>query len=401
MLVPPGGQSIVARPGFWENPAVDVWSVSIERFLQSGDWNMAKGAGASRRKNPFSDAPVIEPLQLGGIETSVLDNGPGRGVRIAWVNTGAGLRYKVVVDRGLDIADAEFLGQSLTWHSGTGPTPPTRALDRGLDWLYGFYGGLIVSCGPMNTGAPCTDQGQVLGLHGSHSNTAATIESIVNPDPAAGRLEMSITGMIRAARVFDPNVEVRRTISGTLGEPVIRIHDRFTNRGNTRVPHAWLLHINFGFPLLEPGASTYCYSGEIQTRGDSAAWFTQRKDFRAAPAPQESHRGAGEVFAYIDPVTQAGGNVLCGVVNTRRGFGVKIEYAKKDYPRLGNWQHWGPNGSYVGALEPMTGGVEGRDKDRERGWLRFLDPGRSIAYRCTITATNEAAELKRLVALNR
>ena len=49
-----------------------------------------------------------------GIETFVLDDGPGRGVRIAWVNTGGGLRYKVVIDRGLDIADAEFKGRSLS-----------------------------------------------------------------------------------------------------------------------------------------------------------------------------------------------------------------------------------------------------------------------------------------------
>ena len=47
--------------------------------------------------------------QIGGIETSVLDNGPGRGTRIAWVNTGSGLRYRVIIDRGLDIADAKMV----------------------------------------------------------------------------------------------------------------------------------------------------------------------------------------------------------------------------------------------------------------------------------------------------
>ncbi len=360
---------------------------------------MAKKA-ANRNRNPFSDAPAIDPLQLGGIETSVLDDGPGRGVRIAWVNTGAGLRYKVVIDRGLDIADAEFLGQSLTWHSGTGLTPPTRALDKGLDWLYGFYGGLVVSCGPLSAGAPCVDEGQAVGLHGTHSNTAAHVESIINPDPLCGRYEMSITGTVRTARVFDPNLELRRTISGTLGVPAIHIHDRFLNRGNTRLPHAWLLHINFGYPLLEPGASTYCYAGKLDPRPGSEAWFAG-KDSRAAPKPLKSHCGSGEVFSYIDPKTQGGGNVLCGVVNRRRGFGLSIAYSKRDFPRLGNWQHWGPGGSYVGALEPMTGGVEGRDKDRARGWLRFIEPGQTVEYRCTIAATSEPAELKRLLALNR
>ena len=133
-----------------------------------------------------TNAPVLNAAQLGGIETSVLDNGPGRGVRIAWVNTGGGLRYKVVIDRGLDIADAEFLGQSLTWHSLTGITAPRPAYRRGLDWLWSFYGGLLVSCGPLNTGGPFEEEGQSYGLHGTHSNTAAILESIVNPDPCAG-----------------------------------------------------------------------------------------------------------------------------------------------------------------------------------------------------------------------
>ena len=49
---------------------------------------------------------ISNPAQLGGIETSILDNGLGRGTRIAWINTGTGLRYKIVIDRAMDIADA-------------------------------------------------------------------------------------------------------------------------------------------------------------------------------------------------------------------------------------------------------------------------------------------------------
>jgi hypothetical protein len=41
----------------------------------------------------------------------------------------------VVIDRGLDIADADFLGQSLTWHSPTGITAPSHAYHRGMEWL--------------------------------------------------------------------------------------------------------------------------------------------------------------------------------------------------------------------------------------------------------------------------
>jgi hypothetical protein len=347
----------------------------------------------------FRHAPVLNAAQLGGIETSVLDNGPGRGVRIAWVNTGAGLRYKVVIDRGLDIADAEFLGQSLTWHSLSGITAPSYAYDQGVDWLWSFYGGLLVSCGPLNTGGPFAEEGKSYGLHGTHSNTAATLESIVNPDPLRGQLEMKITALVRTSRVFGPNVELRRTISSRLGETAIDVTDEFTNRDNLRVPLAWLLHINFGFPLLEPEASAYCYRGAVSAvRGDE--WFRKGAASKEAPPPMDSHRGGGEFCGYVDPQADASGNVLAGVVNRKRKFGVKVEFSKNDYPRLVNWQHWGPGGSYMGALEPTNAGVEGRPKDQERGWLQFLEPGQSKTLRCRISATADETELKRLLELN-
>jgi hypothetical protein len=361
---------------------------------------MLKRQGATAPHHPLASAPVINAFQLGGIETSVLDNGPGRGVRIAWVNTGGGLRYKVVIDRGLDIADAEFLGQSLTWHSLTGVTAPSLSYTRGMDWLRGFYGGLLVSCGPMHTGSPFVENNVEHGLHGSHSYTPGILEFITNPDPARGKYEMAITGLVRTARVVNPNIELRRTISSTLGEPVIRVYDQFTNRGNEPIEHCWLLHINFGFPLLEPEASTYCYRGPLTPRPDSVEWFN-RSNYRAAPQPQESHRGTGEVFTYIDAQEDDEGVVAAGLVNTRRGMGVEVRYLKEHYPRLGNWQHWGPNGSYTGALEPMTAGVEGRPLDRKRGWVRMLEPGQSIELRCDIRATNDPADLERLLNMNR
>ena len=166
---------------------------------------MAKARG---RRNPFLNAKskIINSQQLGGIETSVLDNGPGRGTRIAWVNTGSDLRYKVVIDRGLDIADAFFGPHSISWHSFGGITSPTRALDKGLDWLRSFYGGLVISCGPTHLGPPTTRNGEEHGLHGRHSNTPAILESICNPDLTTGQTKMSITGVVRTARIFGPNI---------------------------------------------------------------------------------------------------------------------------------------------------------------------------------------------------
>ena len=112
--------------------------------------------------------------QLGGIETSVLDNGAGRGVRIAWINTGTGLRYKVVLDRGMDILDAFHNEHSLAWISHAGLTAPQPFSNQGIDWLRTFGGGLVTTCGLSNAGPPNSDANGSRGLHGNYSNLSSS-----------------------------------------------------------------------------------------------------------------------------------------------------------------------------------------------------------------------------------
>src|SRR5688572_26484998 len=176
---------------------------------------------------------ISNSAQLGCIETSVLDNGPGRGTRIAWINTGAGLRFKVIIDRAMDIAEASFNRHNLSWLSHGGVMAPEPFSLHGIDWLRTFGGGLVTTCGLSHFGPPENDEHGERGLHGLISNQPAEIESIIQPDPNRGRMEMSITGRIRETRIFGPSLELRRTISATLGKPLIRIHDEVTNVANT------------------------------------------------------------------------------------------------------------------------------------------------------------------------
>src|SRR5690606_14202838 len=122
----------------------------------------------------------------GGIETSVLDNGPGRGSRIAWVNTGSGLRYKVALDRDMDISEAFYNPFGLAWLSHGGVLPPDRSAERDMGWLRNFGGGLLTSCGLSHVGGPERDEKEERGLHGRISNIPAEIISIVQPEPQLG-----------------------------------------------------------------------------------------------------------------------------------------------------------------------------------------------------------------------
>lgn len=337
----------------------------------------------AKRSAASGQAKFIHHAQAGGIETSVLDDGPARGTRIAWVNTGSPLRYKVLIDRGLDIAEAFHCADSLAWLSYGGVTAPQRAYDRGAEWLRSFPGGLVTSCGPLNVGAPAEDAGETLGLHGHHSNTPATVESIIQPDPQRGRLEFSITATVKTAIVFGPNVELRRTLSGKLGLPIIDIRDEIVNRGNAPAPHAWLLHINLGWPLVDEGAR-FVYKGTVTPRADSVDWFADPRRYKRVPAPSAAHRGRGEACAYVDPVAERGGAVSVGLVNAARRLGLKVSFNKGQFPRWANWQHFGPAGEYVTGIEPCNCGVEGRDVDRRRGWLDQLGPGEGRTYETRI-----------------
>lgn len=323
---------------------------------------------------------ISNPAQLGGIETSVLDNGAGRGTRIAWINTGTGLRYKVVIDRAMDIADAFYHEHSLTWLSHLGVAPPQPFADRGTDWLRTFGGGLLATCGLSHVGGPETDKHGERGLHGRISNQPAEIESIIQPDPLNGRMEMSITGKIRETKIFGPSLELRRTISGTLGRASLTIHDEVLNLANTPAPHMILYHFNFGWPLVDEGTDIlWKGSWESPRPGDGKKIFSEGNNFRKCPPPLQQHKATGEEVAFIDATADGDGHCVCGLHNKQLSIAVGLRWRKKQLPWMTNWQHWG-EGEYVTGLEPGTNPPIGQAKARQEEQLIHLSPGETKTY---------------------
>src|SRR2546421_12964859 len=102
----------------------------------------------------FDTTKFINVAQVGGIDAYTIDEGPARGVRALLINTGGGLRYRILVDRGMDI-DQAFVGpHSLSFLTHRGAQPPTRAFDGGLDWLKGFNGGFVHHFGAVHNRGP-------------------------------------------------------------------------------------------------------------------------------------------------------------------------------------------------------------------------------------------------------
>jgi hypothetical protein len=331
---------------------------------------------------------ISNHVQLGGIETSVLDNGLGKGTRIAWINTGTGLRYKVLIDRAMDISEAFYNEHSLAWISPLGVTPPQPFSDKNLGWLRTFGGGLLTTCGLDHVGGPEADEFGERGIHGLISNIPAEIISIIQPDLLTGNLEFSITGLIKQVKIFGPNYLLKRTISGKIGEAKIHIYDQVINVGNTIAPHMLLYHFNFGWPLADAGSEIFWKGKITKTRGNVNTQLFAKNEGKILPEILNEHASNGEEVAFIDGSADEEGICEAGIFNKNLGFGIKLIYTKAQLPWLTNWQHFAEN-EYVTGIEPGTHPPIGQAAAREVGSLIFLQSKESKQYELTLEIINK------------
>jgi hypothetical protein len=347
-------------------------------------------------------------LQLGGIRTGTLDApaGGASGVRVALVDTGAGLRFTVALDRGGDIIDAHYNDIGLAYLSRNGLRPPSHAFHVENEWLANWPGGLVTTCGPEYIGGARMEAGARTTLHGRFSNTPAAIERLSNPDPARGRLGMEIGLIVRDSRVFGPLLEVRRTLRCTLGQPEVMIEDEVTNRGDMPCAHHWLYHCNLGYPLLDEGAR-FVYRGRAQywvvpppPGQDIVQPLTAAvmNELKCVPAALPEHAGAGERGLIVE--TEAGPDGLCriGILNESLPLGLEITYPRVALPRMAHWQHYGPRGSYASALEPFHGSLLGSARDSHPLTASTLAPGESRHYRLGLRVLNTRKAREELTA---
>ncbi|MFP4505408.1 MAG: aldose 1-epimerase family protein [Cyclobacteriaceae bacterium] len=339
---------------------------------------------------------VSNAAQIGGIETSVADNGAARGSRMAWLTTGGGLRFKLLPDRCLDIGEMFYGQHSLAWLSHKGFTPPNDAAFQGIHWLRSFGGGFLTTCGLSNVGVPNQDAFGERGLHGDISNCPAEVNVVIQPDLTSPEPVMQISGIIRESRVFGPHLELRRKITALLGQASFRLQDEVINRGNETSPHMLLYHLNFGWPLVDEGASLL-WKGAWQAREEDSPIFREGRDFRKCLSPLQDHAGAGEDVAFIDPAADQDGYYQCGVHNQALGIALKMRFRKDQLPCLTNWQHWGQR-EYVTALEPGTNFPIGQARARQEGSLIMLEPGQSRHYDLHFEILDQQAEIENFLS---
>jgi hypothetical protein len=212
-------------------------------------------------------------------------------------------------------------------------------------------------------------------------------------------MDMSITGRVKETRIFGPDLELKRTVSATLGKPSIRIHDEVLNRGNTAAPHMLLYHFNFGWPLVDEGTKIIWQgSWEARYPGKGEKIFVEGNDFRTCPAPLKDHSGAGEEVGIISATPDREGICTCGLFNPKLGLALSLKFRKDQLPWLTNWQHWGRR-EYVTGLEPGTNAPIGQSRARQQGELILIEPGETRMYDLELEVLDQEPQIRSLLDL--
>ena len=326
--------------------------------------------------------------QFAGVRLMELADGLERGVRMLEFRSGTGLRFTVLVDRSMDIADCDYRGQAIGWHSPAGFRHPglhEYEGEGGLAWARSFSG-LMVTCGLdhilfMNE-VPADNY-----VYSPKSTVSHSLHGRVGTIPAkltgygerwdGDACVLWAEGVVQQSAVFGEDLHLIRRIEIAVGSNEIVLKDRVVNHGFYKTPHMYCYHINVGHPVLDEGAR---YLAPIQDvvwaahAGDD--YRKQNVGYRTMPAPQ---MGFHEQVWQHEMAPDAEGRVSVALVNDRIGLGFEVVTRKDQFPCLYEWQNF-QAGQYALGIEPSTHHVLGNLAARERGEMIWLEHGEERRY---------------------
>ena len=356
------------------------------------------------RKRPRSeiDERTGALAQVAGVELLEYADGPERGVRVLDFRTGAGLSFRIAIDRGFDLLAADYRGVPIGWRSPTGPRHPGLASveeNRGWGFLRSFTG-LLATCGLDQALAP-TAASVAQYIYPGFSESDYPLHGRISQVPArlvgygerweGDACTLWAEGEVAQMAVFGENLVLTRRIEAALGDTTITVEDRVENRGFRPTPHMLLYHYNFGYPLLDEGAELLVPSRAIvhAMHGDLHA---QGVGYRIQGPPGADF--SEQVYEH-DVVAGPDGMASALLINPglgAGGFGIRLDYDRGALPCLIQWQCL-QSGLYVLGIEPSTNHVLGRKFAEERGELMFLEHAETRHYRTRLSVLDGAAAI--------
>jgi hypothetical protein len=326
--------------------------------------------------------------QFAGVRLMTLGDGVERGIRMLEFRTGTGLRFTALVDRALDLADCEFRGQSIGWHSPAGFRHPglhEYEGEGGLAWARSFSG-LLVTCGldhilfmnevPADNYVYSPKKTVSHSLHGRVGTIPARLNGY-GERWDGDRCMLWAEGTIQQAAVFGEDLHLIRRIEVEVGTNEIRLLDRVVNHGFCRTPHMYCYHINVGYPVLDEGARYLAPINDVVWAAHGGADYRKQKvGYRTLPAPQMNFHE--QVWQHELGINEDGIQPAA-IVNDRLGLGFEVTTRKAQFPCMYQWQNL-QAGQYAFGIEPSTNHVLGNLAARKRGEMIWLEHDQERSY---------------------
>jgi hypothetical protein len=325
--------------------------------------------------------------QFAGVQLSTLGDGMERGVRRLEFRTGTGLRFTVLVDRAMDIAECEHNGRAVGWHSPSGfrhPALHDYEGEGGLGWFRSMSG-LLITCGLDHTLFMHEDPADHYH-YGPRKTVSSSLHGRIGTIPArltgygerwdGDECVLWAEGVVQQSTVFGEDLHLIRRIEANVGSDDIRLHDRVVNHGFYRTPHMYCYHINVGYPVLAEGSRYVAPIRDVAWAAHEGDYRGQGVGYRTFPAPIENFHE--QVWQHEMAADEAG-RVNVALVNEALGFGFEVETLKGQFPAMYEWQNLHA-GHYAVGIEPSTNHVLGKEFARERGELIWLEHGDERRY---------------------
>ena len=274
----------------------------------------------------------------------------------------SGIELIAVPSRALDIYSLRYQGESISYTNRAAGISPAHFSENGIEGFQGnFFAGMVTTCGLIQSGRPCAENGRKFGLHGCISNTPSESLTIEENEDS-----IIISAIVNEMHTEGERMELSRRLILSRSADV-RIEDCVTNRGQAGTPFMMMYHINFGAPFLSEGMDF-----ELPFQ------YVEDRDTGAAASADAARRICGEGASANEKVYYTRADLRHGAALTNRKLNIacRLTAEGEDLQWTGIWQSY-VQGKYALGIEPCNCPGLGRVQAAARGLLPHLAPGES------------------------
>jgi galactose mutarotase-like enzyme len=334
--------------------------------------------------------PEFEKQLSGGaaVKRRTLHGGVREGVDTIEIDNGK-FRFVVVPTRGMGLWKAWLGKTEIGWQSPVkGPVHPQFVPlgdPSGLGWLEGFDE-LMCRCGLESNGAPDMGPNGVpkYPLHGRIANRPAHhLEVAADSDSG----EIAVTGTVDETRFLFQKLRLKATYRTKAGQNGLTIVDEVTNLSGDSAELQLLYHVNFGPPILDPGAHVVVPAKRVVPRDARAAEGISSWD----SYPNEQAGFAEQVY-FFELAADRDGKTQVLLKNAHSNMGVSLRYSTKQLPYFTLWKNTQTMADgYVTGLEPGTNFPNPRSFEGQQGRVVKLKPGETVKFEVAMDILGDSA----------